>query len=262
MNWTDIYRYESNSSTTWFQRISAFVLVLLALLFLSGLLAGCVSNKKYNEALDQIASLKVDQEMASFKKVDTLYKKSETIYELRQQLLATNKTLDSVAAALQSVVNQPSSVAMMKEGLKSAQCYFEMDKGRLSADLSNDILFHTGEATLTNQGREKIAELAASVYEYEQEVQLWVVGHTDGKPYASSAYDNWDLSAQRALTVTRALIDAGLDGTDIVAAARGRFDPESANDKRVGRLLNRRTEILILPKSEWSEAVAQFVTSM
>jgi flagellar motor protein MotB len=60
--------------------------------------------------------------------------------------------------------------------------------------------------------------------------------------------DNWELSAQRALTVTRALIDAGVPASSVFAAAFGSGQPVSSNADDKGRAKNRRVELSPVPR--------------
>lgn len=61
--------------------------------------------------------------------------------------------------------------------------------------------------------------------------------------------DNLELSAQRALTVTRALIDEGMPSSQVFAAAFGAEQPVASNDDEKGRALNRRVEMAPVPKA-------------
>ena len=61
--------------------------------------------------------------------------------------------------------------------------------------------------------------------------------------------DNWELSAQRALTVTRTLIEEGVPSSAIFAAAFGSQQPVAANTDADGRARNRRVEMAPVPKS-------------
>ncbi len=61
--------------------------------------------------------------------------------------------------------------------------------------------------------------------------------------------DNLELSAQRALTVTRALIDEGMPSSLLFAAAFGAEQPVAANTDERGRSLNRRVEMAPVPKA-------------
>jgi flagellar motor protein MotB len=60
--------------------------------------------------------------------------------------------------------------------------------------------------------------------------------------------DNWELSAQRALTATRALIADGVPASSVFAAAFGAEQPVSSNADDEGRAKNRRVEITPVPK--------------
>ena len=68
--------------------------------------------------------------------------------------------------------------------------------------------------------------------------------------------DNWELSAQRALTVTRSLIDAGVPADAVFAAAFGPQQPVASNDDASGRAKNRRVEIAPMPRPARSPAAA------
>ncbi|PKO81446.1 MAG: hypothetical protein CVU19_06820, partial [Betaproteobacteria bacterium HGW-Betaproteobacteria-13] len=81
---------------------------------------------------------------------------------------------------------------------------------------------------------------------------LMVSGFTDDQPVRESNRqfaDNLELSAQRALTVTRALIDEGLPSSAIFAAAFGPEQPVASNADPEGRSQNRRVEMAPVPKS-------------
>jgi flagellar motor protein MotB len=60
--------------------------------------------------------------------------------------------------------------------------------------------------------------------------------------------DNWELSAQRALTVTRALIENGVPSSALFAAAFGAEQPVASNADAGGRARNRRVEITPTPR--------------
>ena len=60
--------------------------------------------------------------------------------------------------------------------------------------------------------------------------------------------DTWELSAQRALTVTRGLIEEGVPSSAVFAAAFGSQQPVASNADAAGRALNRRVEMAPTPK--------------
>ncbi|MGE5186914.1 MAG: flagellar motor protein MotB, partial [Acidobacteriota bacterium] len=88
------------------------------------------------------------------------------------------------------------------------------------------------------------------------------VGHTDNQDFAKVrpgagsaaagpqpciATDNWQLSTERALTVTRVLSTAGMKQENLIAAGEGDHDPIASNATSEGRQRNRRIEIALLP---------------
>jgi len=80
---------------------------------------------------------------------------------------------------------------------------------------------------------------------------LMVSGFTDDRQMRERSRqfaDNWELSAQRALTVTRALIDEGIPSSAIFAAAFGAEQPVASNADPAGRSMNRRVEMAPAPR--------------
>ncbi|MFV0276381.1 MAG: OmpA family protein, partial [Parahaliea sp.] len=81
--------------------------------------------------------------------------------------------------------------------------------------ISGSVLFALNSADLQAEGRQLLRSLVAPLQSYlaEHDELLMVSGFTDDLPIQSgNRYfdDNWELSAQRALTVTRELIAAGM----------------------------------------------------
>ncbi len=119
--------------------------------------------------------------------------------------------------------------------------------------ISGNVLFAINSSTLQDDGRELLKTLVAplKVYLGEREQLLMVSGFTDDLPIQSGNLqyvDNWDLSAQRALTVTRALIEEGMPSSMVFAAAFGDQQPVVPNTDRASRAQNRRVEMAPVPK--------------
>jgi flagellar motor protein MotB len=82
-----------------------------------------------------------------------------------------------------------------------------------------------------------------------------VSGFTDDKAVGNRNRhfeDNWELSAQRALRVTRTLIEEGMPSSMLFAAAFGQEQPLVANTSEQARAQNRRVEIAPVPKANQS----------
>jgi len=120
--------------------------------------------------------------------------------------------------------------------------------------ISGNVLFALNSDQLQPEGRQLLKSLAPPIATWlkASEQMLMVSGFTDDMPVRGSNRqfaDNWELSAQRALTVTRALIDEGVPADNVFAAAFGAQQPVASNGDADGRARNRRVEMAPVPKS-------------
>lgn len=119
--------------------------------------------------------------------------------------------------------------------------------GRMVLVLATDILFAPGSASLSDEGKSAIADVAGVLASFPDRA-FQVEGHTDNDPIATRRYpSNWDLAADRALNVVKAMIEGGLPATQVSGASYGEQKPIASNDEDAGKALNRRIEIVILP---------------
>ena len=127
-----------------------------------------------------------------------------------------------------------------------------LDNGRIG--ISGSVLFPVNSDALRPEGRQLLKTLvpALRVYLGVRDDMLMVSGFTDDRPVLEGNRrfaDNLDLSAQRALTVTRALIEAGMPAASVVSAAFGAEQPVASNSDEAGRARNRRVEIAPVPRA-------------
>ncbi len=120
--------------------------------------------------------------------------------------------------------------------------------------ISGNVLFALNSDQLQPEGKQLLKSLAQPIAAYLSvgEQMLMVSGFTDDMPVRGSNSkftDNWELSAQRALTVTRTLIDDGVPSDAVFAAAFGAQQPVASNADAEGRARNRRVEMAPVPKS-------------
>ncbi|WP_291990194.1 OmpA family protein [Candidatus Accumulibacter sp. ACC007] len=120
--------------------------------------------------------------------------------------------------------------------------------------ISGSVLFSLNSDELQPEGRALLRTLVGPlrVYLDQRDQLLMVSGFTDDLPIqkGNSRYDdNWQLSSERALTVTRALIEDGMPAAMIFAAAFGSQQPVVANDDAPGRSRNRRVEMAPVPRA-------------
>jgi len=127
-----------------------------------------------------------------------------------------------------------------------------LDNGRIG--ISGSVLFAVNSDELRPDGRELLKTLvpALQVYLGSRDELLMVSGFTDDQPVLADNRrfdDNLELSAQRALTVTRALIEAGMPSSRVFSAAFGAEQPVASNADEAGRASNRRVELAPVPRA-------------
>ena len=127
-----------------------------------------------------------------------------------------------------------------------------LNNGRIG--ISGKLLFELNSDKLEPQGRQLLKSLVLPLRSYLQsrEEILMVSGFTDDQTIKSrnrQFADNWELSAQRALTVTRTLIEEGMPSSMLFAAAFGQEQPLVANTNEKARAQNRRVEMAPVPKA-------------
>lgn len=134
-------------------------------------------------------------------------------------------------------------------------------EGRIG--ISGAVLFAIGSDQLHADGRALLKSLALPLRTYlaQRDEVLMVSGFTDdrgllGGKGAPKFVDNWELSAQRALTVARTLMAEGLPPDAVFAAAFGPQQPVASNDDAAGRALNRRVEIAPTPRPKRAAAAS------
>ena len=161
------------------------------------------------------------------------------------------------ATKLEAIEREQARMAAQRDALERALAA-PLAAGRVTLvdgriGIRGNLLFPLNSDALQDEGRALLRELAAPLTAYlgAREEILMVSGFTDDRPVlqGNRRYaDNWELSAQRALTVTRVLIEEGLPADSVFAAAFGAQQPVDSNDDEAGRARNRRVEIAPMPR--------------
>lgn len=119
--------------------------------------------------------------------------------------------------------------------------------GRMVLSLPMDILFASGRASLTDEGRSSLLEVGQGLATIPER-QFQIEGHTDDVPINTAKFpSNWELGAARALVVLRALQEGGVSPQQLSAATYGEYRPAARNDSDRGKAANRRIEIVVVP---------------
>jgi chemotaxis protein MotB len=197
--------------------------------------------------------------------------------QLNQQVAALRQQLTQIAAALQvsqaDVSAKETQIQELGKRLNVAllQRVEELSKyrseffGRLNAILGgrkdiqvvgdrfvfqSEVLFPPGSAEITPEGQEQLSALAKTVLGIAKEIPdnvpwiLRVDGHTDSVPIHNERFaSNWELSAARAISVVRFLIDQGVPAQRVAAAGFADNQPLEPEKPGAGDAKNRRIEI-------------------
>jgi chemotaxis protein MotB len=125
-----------------------------------------------------------------------------------------------------------------------------MEEKGLVITFVSEVLFDSGKADLKKESLPSLAKVARILMENVPENNIGIEGHTDNQPIRYSKWkSNWELSAHRALSVLQYLESKGVNPKRLSASGYGEYRSVASNDTVEGRQLNRRVEIVILPKS-------------
>jgi chemotaxis protein MotB len=206
---------------------------LLTCLAALALLPGCVNWEKRYKALsvehENLKGLLERERSEKGQLADRISQDQMTIEELQRQIEERSKT--------------PGDVTGFGEGYDVT---LDAAKGTITVTLPNAILFDSGKATLKRATSSELDHIYSVIRDKYSGKQIDVVGHTDTDPIKKSKWkDNWELSAQRALSVLRYLVKKGISPDKIKASGRGQSQPIASNSSSSGKARNRRVEIVV-----------------
>lgn len=133
-------------------------------------------------------------------------------------------------------------------------CSVKWNQHRLVFVLGEGVIYPVGQATLLKDFEPTLRRIAGFIAA-KKGYQVVVSGHTDNVPiYTSQFPSNWELSANRAITVAKYLIQNGVDPSNVSIQGYSEYRPVIDNSTPENRQFNRRVEIaLIKQKNEWEK---------
>ena len=218
---------------------------------------------KFNRLTEDAAVLAADKKQLEGilkAKSDIL---SKNISELRQQvaeLKVENSTLSDVITELQKAkeekVKEVSGtyeqlLANMKNEIAKGQVTISELKGKLTVNMEAAILFDSGKADVMAEGLDILGKMVETLKNVKGKA-IRIEGHTDNVQITGALVrtfpTNWELSAARAINVTKFLQEQGIDPANLSAAAFAEHKPVADNGTKEGRAKNRRIEITLVAK--------------
>jgi chemotaxis protein MotB len=199
---------------------------------------------KVKQLADQMA--KLDAELGATQKDKSSLEKDKSSLEsnMEQMRNALAELRKRKAEADARIAEFKSLLDKFKGLIDAGKLKVRMREGRMVVELATDVLFPSGSATLSKDGKAAIAEVAgllASIPDRKFQIE----GHTDNVPIRGGS--NWDLAAGRALNVLKTMVDAGMPADRISAASFGESKPAKPNDTPENKAANRRIEIVVVP---------------
>ena len=139
----------------------------------------------------------------------------------------------------------------LKQEIDDQRVKISQLNGVIKVQMENKILFPSGEAVVSDEGK-AVLEKVASSFARIKEKRFRIEGHTDNIPINNFKFpSNWELSATRAANVLHVILkNDGLEAKKFEIVGMGEHHPVAANDTDENRALNRRIEILLIPKPE------------
>ena len=158
----------------------------------------------------------------------------------------------SKSDSLNMVLTNNLTRSLSREEMKEVDV--QVLKGVVYISLADNMLYKSGSYEINDRAAETLSKIAKIIKDYK-DYDVLIEGNTDNVPVNTTAAtmknirNNWDLSCLRASSVVQALQNQyGVDPKRLTAGGRGEYNPLVANDTEVGKLRNRRTQIIITPK--------------
>ncbi len=197
------------------------------------------NNKTLQDALNRCVNLNQQGNVNISKLLDEINKSNKYI----RMLILENKKKDSLNKVLSSRITRS------LKGVDTKDLDVKVKKGVVFISLSDKMMFKSGRTKISKQADSVLFKLAKIINDYK-DYEVLIEGHTDNVPiHTQCIKDNWDLSALRATAIARKLQDDfGVDPARLTAGGHGEWVPKASNDTPEGRSLNRRTEVILMPK--------------
>lgn len=158
----------------------------------------------------------------------------------------------SKSDSLNMVLTNNLTRSLSREEMKEVDV--QVLKGVVYISLADNMLYQSGSYEVNNRAKETLSKIAKIIQDYK-DYDVLIEGNTDNVPVSTTSAkmknirNNWDLSALRASSVVQYLQDNfGVSPKRMTAGGRGEYNPVTTNDTEVGKMRNRRTQIIITPK--------------
>ena len=207
------------------------------------------TNETLQNSLDKSLTNASQNNVSIEKLVDQINESNQYIRHLVE--------VKSKSDSLNMVLTNNLTRSLSKEELKEVDV--QVLKGVVYISLADNMLYESGTYKINKRAAETLSKIAKIIKDYK-DYDVLVEGNTDDVPISrENIRNNWDLSCLRASSVVQALQnDYGVDPKRLTAGGRGEYNPLQPNTSEVGKMRNRRTQIIITPKlDEFMDLIGQ-----
>jgi len=211
-----------------------------------------------NEAKNQNQELLTGKNQLSGQ-LELISAEAEELARAKSQLSGQLELISAEAEGLakakkdreEALRNQQKLIDSLKNEIDAGQVKIARLAGLTTVRLEDKILFGSSKATIKESGLGVLRKIGEALQQIKDK-HIQVQGHTDSRPLRwelQGKYPtNWELSAARAATIVRYLIDeVGIDPARLSAAGYAFYQPLASNDTPEGQQENRRVEFALLP---------------
>ena len=219
-------------------------------------------NKKmqarYKEELKNTRQKLIDERERYLKEIeklknnynDEIAKLNESLANLNNELSSLKKLTQAQKAELERMAQQANELEkQLEQEIKEGQIRLKKFHNKLIINIDDKISFDSGSAELKKEIFPALKKIADILQKYPEN-SIMVEGHTDNIPIKTRRFrDNWQLSTERALSVLDYLLkNKDLNKSRFAAAGYGEHNPIVPNDTPENRALNRRVDIVLIPR--------------
>jgi chemotaxis protein MotB len=196
------------------------------------------------EVLEQKVEQLLQEKTALIDELSTLEAETRRLEKkLEREKIAREARIAKVSSTYNELVEN------LEQELERGELTIKQLKNKLSVNMVGQILFASGTANLTEDGKRVLKQVGTSLKKIADK-RICVEGHTDNVPIKSSLHEifpsNWELAATRAANVVHFLQDeVGIRGERLEIRAMGPYQPVADNSTPEGRAQNRRIEIVL-----------------
>jgi outer membrane protein OmpA-like peptidoglycan-associated protein len=184
------------------------------------------------------------KELAQARADDAIHQKAEAqvdAAEAQATMIANKQASEAAITAVQGKAESDKAALRSRLAAQLNSILQTRDSARGLIISMSDVLFETGQYSLTSGTREKLAKVAGILVAYPS-LNIQVGGYTDN---VGSDSMNQRLSENRANSVRTYLVQEGVGASSVTAKGFGNTFPTASNDSSSGRQQNRRVELLV-----------------